>query len=274
MTLSDDYDDPFTAAVRGFSLFGFDEDTVIERGLPEGRNPETVREGVITSFQELYGYPGAEVNIEEAWENIEETSLLGLPSRFSVDYKLHSHDLAATLNTVIGIWGYRVEVSLPAQPEKKYPHLSGEHPEAFVVRLLDEETEETRAEYPLRLFPHATETLAVSNHGATAALLNHTLLNEIGLELVIANEPLGDNTPFLLLEQTRLDALEEEYGSGVPLYHREKPLLDRNPLLSRGGVHHYSPENEIDHEDEFRVSEPENTVRLETYPETKQHFIQ
>lgn len=272
MGLAETCEDPFTAAIRGFSLFGFTEETVKKRGLPEARNPETVRDGIVNSFQERYGYPGTEPDVRRAWEKIEELFLIGLPSRFSVDYKVQPHNVAAALDTVIGIWGYSVDVSLPAQPDNTYPHLSGEHPEAFVVRLLDTETDETLDEYPLRLFPHATETLAVRNHGATAALLNRTLLDDIGLELVIANEPPGDNTPFILLEQSRLDALEEEYGSGVPLFHREQPLLDRDPLGSRGSIGSYSPENEVDHEVEFGVPEPENTVRLETHPATEKYF--
>lgn len=272
MTLREEYDDPFDAAVAAFELFGFDEAAVRQADIPAARDPDTAREALIAHFQEGYGYPGTEPDVEAAWERIEDWFLTAFPTSFGADFKVHAHEIPKRLTLVLDHWGYDAEVTLPAQPDEPYPSLSGEHPEAFVVTITEAETGETVSERSLRLYPHATETLAVRDHTGAAELCTQTVLADLGLEIVGAREPLGDSTPLLVVERDRLDALEAEYGPEIRLFHDDEPLVYRPLHDEYSGFDDYDPENATDHEDAFGVPEPADTFRLETAEATRGHF--
>ncbi|AWB28426.1 hypothetical protein [Halococcoides cellulosivorans] len=271
MPLVEEYDDPFDAAIHAFELFGFDEIAILESDIPAAQASDTAREALIAHFQEGWGYPETDPDFDTAWANIEHWFLIAFPTSLGADYKVHAHKIPKRLTLVLDQWGYDVDVTLPAQPDARYPSLSGEHPEVFIVTVTDTETNETVAEQALRLYPHATETLAVQDHTAAAELCNETVLAELGLEIVGRREPLGDDTPLLLAESERLDALESEYGPEIPLFHDEEPLIYR-PLQEYSGFDDYEPDNAIDHKQAFGVPEPTDTFRLETAEATRTYF--
>lgn len=272
MTLKAEFDDPFLAAAEAASLLGFDEETMLAAKPPEARDAEAVSEIFRTMFQEGHGYPGTEPDTERAWQTIRDDFLVCLPTRLTPDYKVHAHRVAARMTNVLDVWDFDLQVSLASQSDERRPALSGPHPEAIVVRLTDLETGDTLREVPLRLFPHKNEWLATTDHVAMAALLNHGLLYDSGLELVAHNESPGDHTPLLLLERDRLDTLEERYGEGIPLFHRGDPLIDRDLFEYGSLASRYVPENETDHERAFGVPEPDGTVRLESLSATEHRF--
>jgi len=271
MTVAEEYDDPFDAAIHGFELLGFDEAAVRESDFPAATDPDTAREALVAHVQDSYAYSGADSNQNTAWETIENWFLVSFPTRVIVDWKAHAHKIPQKLGLVLDHWGYDIEVTLPAQPDARFPLLSGEHPEAFVVTVTDVETDETVTEQAVRLYPHTNEQTAVLDHVAAAVLSNETVLAELGLEIVGSRTPPGDHISLLVVESDRIDALEAQYGPELPLFHHDEPLIER-PLYDDETFSDYDPDNATNHEEAFGVPEPADTVRLETAETTREYF--
>jgi hypothetical protein len=271
MTLAEEHDDPFDAAIHGFELLGFDEAAVLEANSPAATDPGTAREALIALFQDSYARPGPEANRNTAWETIENWFLVAFPTRVIADWKLQAHKIPQKLALVLDHWGYDIDVTLPAQPDARFQSLSGEHPEAFVVTVTDTETDETVTERAVRLYPHTNERTAVLDHVAAAELSNETVLADLGLEIVGSRTPPGDHISLLLLESDRIDALEAQYGPELPLFHDDEPLIKR-PLYDDDSFSDYDPDNATDHGEAFGVPEPADTFRLETAEATREYF--
>lgn len=263
MTFRDKHSDPFEALMDAMALFGFEDADIVKKGFADSFEAETAREAAVQQFQEAFGRgyeSGTSPDPDDVWVVIEELFDAGIPARFGLDHSVHAHKVAMRLRLATEVYGYEVDVTLPAQPEAKYPTLSTKHPEAFVVTISETETGEVVGERAIRPYPCGTEHVAVTQHDGVAASLNHAILFDLGLEIVAPDPSLTEHSRYRVFNREVLDRLESQYGENLPIFHENQPLINRGFPSS---LESYKPENATNHEAKFGIPEPENTFKLE-----------
>lgn len=132
------------------------------------------------------------------------------------------------------------------------------HPRAFQLTVLDD-TGETVSTAAFRYPPYDGIGHATTNFRALGVALNETVLDEIGVTILLLD--IGDDVfHWVLFDSEALEPLESEYGPRLEIFG--EPLVNRGPTFKYGwdGI---DSSVATDHESVFGVSEPQDTFKLE-----------
>lgn len=264
-TLRNQHEDPFDAILAGIQALGFSGEIILEADPsdPSVDAPDSAYEYLQQDYRIAFGDGGRRddphpIDHDDVWDHAGDLFSNVVPTSYALDYEWHAHNVLKQLP----MWrfGYGLSVTFPAKRWARNPSLSTTHPEVFVAHLIDHKTGDL-THVPMRLPPANTETVATRNQRGAAALVNHAVLDDLGLEIVRQVLHYSDGATFWLLEQAALDQMEEKYGEGLPLFDPDQPLVERGFLDHAADS--YAPDCALDHEAEFGVPEPPNTVKLE-----------
>lgn len=268
VSLRDKHEDPVEAVLDGLREFGVDpaempwRDGQLEPSTGSFDDPETYLREHARIAHEGFDW----MSPEGVWESATELFDRALPTGFQLDWKWHAHEVAQRSNRGLRAFGYETTVDVPTSDRDSLEPQST-HPPSFHVDLQEAGGGEVVDSVTVRLPPMGSERSARTNHAAAAEALNRTVLDGVGLEIVLRISQPGDWAPFAVLTRERLDELQETYGPTVSMFG--EPLLERN-LLERA-LDGFEADNAVDHAAEFGVPEPPETFKLERLPEAEQY---
>lgn len=256
------HDDPVTAILELYYALGFDDDDILARERERwGDTPDDPRELIKNRYVEAHK-PGFDVNAtptldsQSFWEAAPTIARELFPTRFGVDWKDHAYQVIRNASLGLRRFDLEAAVTFPAREsvDNTWPTLDTEHPEVLELVVRTASSGDLAVQVPFRLPPCSSVRNAVRNHFAAAGVLDHVLQSRYGLEIVSLRNA-DDSSQFAVVESDRLDAVNPKHYRGL----LERGLLSV-ALLS------YAPENAIDHEREFGIPEPPETLKLELLP--------
>ncbi len=273
-SLRDRHDDPWEAIATGLALFGVDPCERVLGYASDGAVEDALDDVAgVDDRDDLAGAPGRCVEAwdrayngvrhdedarERAWERVDAVFEALLPHA-GVDYDWPIHYVVAELDDLLGTRAPPLGLSYETHGDADRPDLDSPHPEAFRVQLLDATDGTVLEGVDFRPPPLTSASWASQNRASLVAVVNGRLLADRDLEVVELRGDLEET--YALVERSRLDDLESEFGDGVPLFG--EVLVGRTAAIAETALEKYDPSNAVDHDERFGRPEPDGTISVE-----------